>query len=69
MHALLNAIYRKGEDFPKKPVRLLMNNTNLMHVMTPGRVDRQDMMETFFQSAVGQTQGETRRQVMQLHAG
>ncbi len=49
---LLNAIYRKGEDFPKKPVRLLMNNTNLMHVMTPGRVDRQDMMETYFQNAV-----------------
>ncbi len=49
---LLNAIYKKGEDYPKKPARLLMNNTNLMHVMTPGRVNREDMMETFFQSAV-----------------
>lgn len=49
---LLNIVYRKGEGYPKKPARLLMNNTNLMHVMMPGRVNRLDMMETFFQNAV-----------------
>lgn len=49
---LLTMVYRKGDEYPKKPVRLLLNNTNLMHVMTPGRVDRQDMMETFFQNAM-----------------
>ena len=48
---LMNMLYRRGEGFPKKPVRLLMHNTNLMHVMTPGRVNRQDMIETFFQNA------------------
>lgn len=48
---LLNMLYRRGEGFPKKPVRLMMHNTNLMHVMTPGQVNRQDMIETFFQSA------------------
>lgn len=48
---LVNMIYRKGEGFPKKPVRLMMHNTNLMNVMTPGRVNRLDMMETFFQNA------------------
>ena len=50
---LMNMVYRKGDDYPKKPARLLMHNTNLMHVMTPGRVDRQDMIETFFMNAVG----------------
>ena len=49
---LLNMIYRKGDEFPKKPARLLLHNTNLMHAMMPGRVDRQDMIETFFQNAV-----------------
>jgi predicted AAA+ superfamily ATPase len=49
---LMNMVYRKGDDYPKKPARLLMHNTNLMHVMTPGRVDRQDMIETFFMNAV-----------------
>lgn len=49
---LLNMIYRKGEEYPKKPARLLINNTNLMHGMTPGRVNKQDMIETFFQNAV-----------------
>ncbi|MBR5576865.1 MAG: ATP-binding protein [Bacteroidaceae bacterium] len=49
---LMNMVYRKGDDYPKKPARLLMHNTNLMHVMNPGRVDRQDMIETFFMNAV-----------------
>ena len=49
---LLNIVYRKGEEFPKKPARLLLHNTNLMHVMTPGKVNVQDMNETFFLSAV-----------------
>ena len=49
---LVNMIYRKGEEFPKKPARLMMHNTNLMHGLTPGRVNRQDMMETYFHNAV-----------------
>lgn len=49
---LLNMVYRRGDEFPKKPARLLLHNTNLMHVMMPGRVNKQDMMETFFQNAV-----------------
>lgn len=49
---LMNIVYRKGDDYPKKPARLLMHNTNLMHVMTPGLVDRQEMIDTFFQNAV-----------------
>ncbi|MEE1092497.1 MAG: AAA family ATPase [Prevotella sp.] len=49
---LVNMIYRKGDEFPKKPARLMLHNTNLMHGLTPGRVNRLDMMETFFQNAV-----------------
>lgn len=49
---LVNMIYRKGDEFPKKPARLLMHNTNLMHGLTPGCVNQQDAMETFFQNAV-----------------
>lgn len=49
---LLNMIYRKGDEYPKKPARLLIHNTNLMHGMTPGRVNKLDMIETFFHNAV-----------------
>ena len=49
---LLNIIYRKGDDYPKKPARVMMNNTNLMYVMTPGKVNKHELMETYFQNAV-----------------
>lgn len=49
---LVNMVYKKGEGYPKKPARLLMHNTNLMHGLTPGKVNVADMMETFFQNAV-----------------
>lgn len=49
---LMNMVYRKGEEFPKKPARVMMHNTNLMYAMTPGKVNRQDMLETFFQNAL-----------------
>lgn len=49
---LLNMIYRKGDDQTKKPVRVMLNNTNLMYVMMPGKVNRHELMETFFQNAV-----------------
>ena len=49
---LISLVYRKGEEFPKKPARLLLHNTNLMHGLLPGRVNRQDMIDSFFQNAV-----------------
>ncbi len=50
---LINMIFRSEEKFPKKPARLLMHNTNLMYVMAPdGKVDRQLLLETFFQNAL-----------------
>ena len=49
---LVSMVYRKGEEFPKKPARLLLHNTNLMYGLMPGKVDQQDMIDTFFQNAV-----------------
>ena len=49
---LLNLIYRKGEDFPKKPARTLLSNTNLMYAVCGGKPDTQILIETFFQNAL-----------------
>ncbi len=49
---LLNLIYRKGEDFPKKPARTLLSNTNLMYAVCGNKSDTQFLIETFFQNAL-----------------
>ncbi len=49
---LLNLIYRKGEDFPKKPARTLLSNTNLMYAVCGNKPDTQFLIETFFQNAL-----------------
>ena len=45
---LLNLIYPVGEDFPKKPARVMLHNSNLLYAIYPIQVDRQEAMETFF---------------------
>lgn len=45
---LINLIYPKGEDFPKKPSMLMMHNSNLLYAVDPIKVDKQLAMETFF---------------------
>mgnify|MGYP000002361026 FL=1 len=45
---LTNMIYPKGCEFPKKPSKVMMHNTNLMYAIYPIAVKRQDVMETFF---------------------
>ena len=45
---LINIIYPIGEDFPKKPSKVMMHNSNLMYAIYPNTVERQDAMETFF---------------------
>ncbi len=49
---LINMIYPKGETFPKKPAKIMMHNTNLMHVIYPSRFEEQDILETFFQNTM-----------------
>ncbi len=45
---LINMIYHPGEEFPKKPSKIMMYNPNLMYAIYPITADRQDVMETFF---------------------
>ncbi len=45
---LLNLIYPVGQDFPKKPAKIMLHNSNLMYAIYPIQVDRQEAMETFF---------------------
>ena len=45
---LINLIYKKGQQFPKKPSKVMMHNTNLMYAIYPINVERQNLMETFF---------------------
>lgn len=45
---LINVIYTRGQEFPKKPSKVMMHNPNLMYAIYPIRVEQQDIMETFF---------------------
>lgn len=45
---LINIIYPVGEDFPKKPSKIMMHNSNLIYAIYPIQADTQDLMETFF---------------------
>ena len=45
---LLNMIYPAGENFPKKPSKVMLHNSNLLYAIYPIHVDKQTAMETFF---------------------
>ena len=45
---LINIIYPTGMAFPKKPSKVMLHNTNLMHAIYPNEIVQQDVMETFF---------------------
>ncbi len=49
---LLNMIYPAGEEFPKKPAKMMLHNTNLMYAIYPNRIEQQNVMETFFVNAL-----------------
>ena len=49
---LINIIYPVGEDFPKKPAKVMMHNSNLMYAIYPIQSNTQDVMETFFVNAL-----------------
>ena len=49
---LINMIYPVGHDFPKKPSKVMMHNSNLMYAIYPIKVDEQDVMETFFVNSI-----------------
>ena len=45
---LVNMIYPCGEQFPKKPAKVMLHNTNLIYTIYPMTINEQDIMETFF---------------------
>lgn len=49
---LLNMIYPEGEDFPKKPSKVMLQNSNLLYAIYPIHVEKQTAMETFFVNAL-----------------
>ena len=49
---LINMVYPKGEEFPKKPSKLMMHNTNLMYSIYPVKVEEQDVLVTFFMNTL-----------------
>lgn len=44
---LINMIYPVGQEFPKKPSKIMLHNSNLMYAIYPIQVETQDTMETF----------------------
>ena len=49
---LINMIFPLGEEFPKKPAKIMMHNSNLMYAIYPVKVDTQDVLETFFANSL-----------------
>ena len=45
---LINLVYPKGEEFPKKPSKLMMHKSNLMYAVYPVKVNEQNVLETYF---------------------
>lgn len=45
---LINMIYPIGEEFPKKPSRVMLHNSNLLYAIYPILVNEQELMEIFF---------------------
>lgn len=45
---LINMVYRPGEEFPKKPSRILLQNSNMNYSIYPQRADEEEIIETFF---------------------
>ena len=45
---LINMLYKPGSEYPKKPDKVYMNNTNIMFPTKRGDVDRQVLCDTFF---------------------
>ena len=67
---LINMVYPKGEEFPKKPSKIMMHNSNLMYSIYPVKVEEQDVLETFFcKHHVERPQSEQRRQEHFVHGG
>ena len=49
---LINMVYPMGEEFPKKPAKLMMHNSNLMYAVYPVKVNEQGVLDAFFMNTM-----------------
>ena len=49
---LINLLYSERESFPKKPKQIYVQNTNLLHVLVPEKIDKEAERKTFFYNAL-----------------
>lgn len=49
---IINMIYPQGEEFPKKPAKIMMHNSNLIYAIYPNKMNQSDILDTFFQNAL-----------------
>lgn len=49
---LINLVYPVGQEFPKKPAKVMLENSNLIYAIYPIQLDEQQLMETFFVNAL-----------------
>jgi predicted AAA+ superfamily ATPase len=49
---LLNMLYAEGENYPKKPNLVYVQNTNLMYAISPEDIDKESEHKTFFYNAL-----------------
>ena len=45
---LLNLLYMQGKQFPSKPLKVYIQNTNIQHMISERELSDQDVYETFF---------------------
>ena len=49
---LINLLYPEGKNFPMKPTRVYMHNTNLAQMIFTRKIDPMDLYETYFYNTV-----------------
>lgn len=52
---LINLVYPVGQESPKKPSKVILQNPNLMYAIYPIQVEQQQLMETFFVNTIQET--------------
>lgn len=49
---LINLVYPVGEDFPKKPSRIMLHNSNLIYSFNLLQIEEADVLEIFFANSL-----------------
>lgn len=49
---LITLVYHPGQEYPKKPAKVMLHNSNLIYAIYPIQLDQQQLMETFFVNAM-----------------